>query len=486
MIPLSSVAIIGAGPNGLAAGVTLARAGLDVTVYEAAETPGGGTRTAELIEPGSWHDVCSAVHPGALASPFFRRFGLADRVDFVTPEIAYGQPRAGRPAVLAYSDLGATVERLGRDGSGWRRVFGPLVDRFAAITELTSDHPLLAPRRPGAALTFGLRAMSQWQPVRAARLLGGDAADLFSGVAGHASQPLSALSTTLTGLTLASYAHTVGWPVPVGGSYKITEALVRDLEAHGGKVITGQRVRSVSELPPVDAMIFDTSVWELISIAGSLLPGSYRRRAARFRAGPAVGKVDFLLSEPVPWRDPELGRASTVHLSGTAAELGAAELAVHRGRIPDHPMVLASEPTRFDHGRAPAGRHVLWAYAHLPNGCTADPTPIVTAELERHAPGFTETIVASTARTAADAERENPNYLGGDIYAGALTTAQTLARPMLTINPWRVGRTDLYLCSSATAPGPGVHGMGGYRAARAALRGTFGHHAEVELGPDAP
>ncbi len=480
---LASVSIIGAGPNGLAAAVTLARAGLDVTVYEAADQPGGGTRTAELIEPGTWHDVCSAVHPGALASPFFRRFGLAERIAFVTPEVAFGQPRAGRPAVVAARDLEHTVDGLGTDGPGWRRVFRPLIDRSAAVAELTSDHPLYAPKHLPAAVPIGLRAASLWQPVQAARLLTGAAADLFSGAAGHASQPLSALSTTLTGLTLATQAHTVGWPMPVGGSYRIAEELVRDLTEHGGKVVTGHRVRTITELPATDAMIFDTSVWELITIAGSRLPGSYRRRAARFRAGPGIGKVDFVLSEPVPWRDPDLHRAATVHLSGSREELAAAELAVHRGRIPEHPMILASEPTRFDPSRSEPGRHVLWAYAHLPAGCTVDPTAMIIAELERHAPGFTETIIASVAKTSADAEHDNPNYRGGDIYAGALTTRQTLFRPMLTLNPWRIGKTDLYLCSSATAPGPGVHGMGGYRAAVSALRHTFNHRATVNLSP---
>lgn len=478
---LRSVSIIGSGPNGLAAAVTLARAGLDVNVYEAAAEPGGGARTAELIEAGTWHDVCSAVHPAALASPFFRRFEMADRVTFVTPEVSYGQPRAGRPAVVAYPDLDQTVDRLGPDGPGWRRVFRPLIDRFAAITELTSDHPLFAPRQLSAAIPFGLRAAALWQPLEAVRMLGGNAADLYSGVAAHTSQPLSALSTNLTGLTLATYGHAVGWPIPIGGSRMITDALMVDLVEHGGRVHTGHRIRSLAELPAADVIIFDTSVWDLISIAGSRLPGPYRRRAARFRPGPGVGKVDFVLSDPVPWRDPELSRAATVHLSGSRAELAAAELAVHRGRIPEHPVVLASEPTRFDHGRAPSGRHVLWAYAHLPAGCPVDPTSMITAEIERHAPGFTETIIGTHARTTADAERDNPNYRGGDIYAGALTTWQTLARPMPTINPWRIGRTDLYLCSSATTPGPGVHGMGGYRAALAALRGSLGHRHPVNL-----
>jgi len=483
---LASASVIGSGPNGLAAAVTLARAGLEVSVYEAADRPGGGTRTEELIESGTWHDVCSAVHPGALASPFFRRFGLTERVEFVTPEISYGQPRAGRPAVLGYADLDRTVQRLGPAGRGWRRVFRPLIDRFAELAELTSDNPLLAPRHLGTAIPFGLRAAALWQPVESARLLTGDAADLLSGVAGHASQPLSTLSTTLTGLTLATYGHAVGWPVPVGGSKTITDALVADLIDHGGRVRTGHRVRTLAELPPTDVTIFDTSVWDLIGIAGPRLPGAYRRRVSGFRAGPAAAKVDFVLSEPVPWRDPELGRAATVHLSGSRAELAAAERAVHRGRIPEHPMVLASEPTRFDPGRARPGRHVLWAYAHLPAGCPMDPTELIIAELERHAPGFRETVVESRARTALDVERENPNFRGGDIYAGALTTWQTLFRPTPALDPWRIGRTDLYLCSSATAPGPGVHGMGGYRAALSALRNSLGHRSPVDLAPRTP
>lgn len=474
--------VIGAGPNGLAAAVVLARAGIAVTVYEAADAPGGGARSAELLEPGCRHDLCSAVHPNALASEFFRRFGLTARMDFVVPDLTYAQARLHRPAVLAWRDVDRTASGLGSDTLAWRQLFGPLVARAEAVARITSDNPIRAVTDFPTALRFGLRALGQWQPLAALRPLTGAGADLLSGVEAHTNHRLSALSTTFTALTLATYGHTVGWPIPVGGSQIIVDAMVDDLTAHGGTITTGQRVRRLAELPPASATLFDTSVPDLLDIAGGAVPAAYRAAARLFAGGAGVGKVDYLLSEPVPWSDEMLGRAATVHLGGVRADVAAAERAVSRGRIPQHPVVIASEPTRFDPGRAP-GRHVLWAYTHLPAGSSLDPTAIVTGQLERYAPGFTDTIVNSVSHSPAQLAEHNPNYLGGDIYAGDLSTRQVLVRPVPALDPWRVGRTDLYLCSSAAAPGPGVHGMGGFRAATSALRHSFGVRTVPDLAP---
>lgn len=470
---LGDVNVIGSGPNGLAAAVVLARAGLRVRVFEASDVPGGGARTTELIEPGTWHDVCSAVHPGALSSPFFQQFGLTDRVDFVVPDIAYAQPRVDRPSVLAWTDLDRTVAGLGESGSQWRRVFGFLSERLDSLVELTTDNPVLAVRRPTTALRFGMTALRQWQPIKALRALTGDAADLLSGVEAHANHPLEALSAPLTGLTLATYAHAVGWPVPVGGSKMIITALLNDLEQQGGKLHLERPVTGLGDLPPADATVFATSMRSMLDIAGPAVPDAYRRQASLFRVGAGVGKVDFVLREPVPWSDPDLGRASTVHIGGSRADLARAARCVRRGQVPEHPVVIASEPTRFDPGRAPAGRHVLWAYAQLPTRSDLDPTELLTAEIERYAPGFRDVVIDSRSMSARDLAGYNANYVG-DIFAGDLSTRQVLARPIVARNPWRVGSTDLYLASSSAAPGPGVHGMGGYRAAVTALRHSFG------------
>lgn len=476
------VNIVGAGPNGLAAAVVLARAGILVRVYEAGSTAGGGARTQELIESGTWHDVCSAVHPGAFSSPFFERFELTRRVRFVAPDVPYGQARCGRPGVIALRDLDQTADRLGRDGTGWRRLFAMMVARFGELAELTGDSPMRAVTRLPTALGFGLRALGQWQPIAARRWLTGDGADLLSGVEAHANQPMQQLGVTLVGLTLAATAHAVGWPVPVGGSRTIVDALVDDLIDHGGELRTDQRVRALAELPAADATVFDTTVRAMIDIAGTKIPRGYRRRVAHVAYGPGVGKLDAIVSQPVPWADPELRAAGTVHLGGSRAEMARAERAVSRGRIPDHPVTLVSVPTQFDPSRTTSpGRHVLWAYCHLPAGSPTDPTETILNEIERHAPGFRDTMVSSVGHSPAQLEQYNPNYIGGDIFAGALSTRQTLARPVLGLDPWRAGRSDVYLCSSAAAPGPGVHGMVGYRAAVSVLRNTFHSRALPSL-----
>lgn len=475
--------VIGSGPNALAAAVVLARAGVTVRVFEAKSTIGGGARSAELVEPGVRHDLCSAVHPGALSSPFFTAFGLADRVEFHFPELSYGQARPGRPALLAWRDLARTVAELGPDGPDWDRVFGPLVRRGAEVAELSMGSPLRAYRHLSTAIPFGVRAVRQWQPATALRLLRGRAADLLSGVEAHANHPLSALSTPLVGLALATQAHGVGWPIPVGGSQTIVDALTADLIAHGGTVTTDAAVTDLAVLPRADATLFGTSARAMLDLAGTEIPSGYRTALRRFRPGAGVGKVDYVLSAPVPWADPRLGESSTVHIGDSRAEMAAAEATVRNGRIPANPVVLASEPTRFDPDRAPEGRHVLWAYAHLPAGSDVDPTELITATIEGVAPGFRDTVLASRGLSPVEMEHHNPNYLGGDILGGDLSTWQVLARPLPLPDPWRVRGTHCYLASASAAPGPGVHGMAGFHAAHSALRHTFGVRDMPDLRP---
>ena len=475
--------VIGAGPNGLAAAVTLARAGLRVSVYERAATIGGGARTAELTLPGFLHDVCSAVHPMALASEFFQRFGLADRVDLLLPEVSYGHPLDGGRAGIAWRDLDRTVDGLGRDGRAWRSLMGPLASHADQVAQFLGGSLLRVPRHPITAARFGLRALEQGSPAWNLRFTGDEAPGMLSGVGAHSILPMPSLSTAGAALSLGAYAHGHGWPIPVGGSQAIVDAMAADLLAHGGSIHTGVEVDSLAGLPSHRAALFDTTPRALASIVD--LPASYRRRLERFRYGNAAAKVDFALSGPVPWSNADLHRAGTVHVGGTRTAIANSEREVADGRHPADPYVLVAQPSVLDAGRAPAGKHVLWAYTHVPAGSTVDPTEAVTAQLERFAPGFRDLILGSASTTAAQMEQYNPNYIGGDIAAGAATFAQLLARPVLAADPWRTPVRGVYLSSSSASPGPGVHGLVGWRAAISALRNEFGIRAEsIALGAD--
>ncbi len=469
--------VVGSGPNGLAAAVTLARAGVQVRVYELADTIGGGARTEELTLPGFRHDVCSAVHPMAFASPFFRELGLTERVEFAVPEISYAHPLDGERAALAYRDLDRTCEQLGPDGDAWRRLFEPLVRHAGRVAEFTSTQPLRVPRHPLTAWRLGVRAIEQGTRLWNFRFGQEFAPALLTGVMAHTIQRLPSLGAAAVGMVLAVHAHAGGWPIPVGGSQAIVDALAAELLAAGGEIVTGVEVTSLAQLPDAKVVLFDTSAHALARIAGDRLPEAYRRRLLRFRFGNAAAKVDFALSEPVPWAVPELSAASTVHVGGTRAEIAAAEREVAAGRHPSNPYVLVSQPSVFDSGRAPAGKHTLWAYTHVPFGSGLDRTEAVIGQIERFAPGFRDTILASASRSAVQIAQKNPNYAGGDIASGDVGLAQLLARPVLSAQPWRTPADGVYLCSSATPPGPGVHGLAGYRAARLALRREFGRRA---------
>lgn len=475
--------VVGSGPNGLAAAVTLARAGLSVRVYERSSRLGGGAQTSELTEPGFQHDVCSAVHPMAYASEFFQRFGLADRLEFITPQVSYAHPLTPTHAALAWRDLERTAEGLGRDAGAWRALLRPLLNSLDAISDAVS-HPLLrVPRHPVSLARFAARALEQGSPLWNTAWHTDDAPALLSGVIAHSIRSMPNIAPTAAGLVLAVNAHSGGWPFPVGGSQAIADSLVTDAVSHGVEFVTEHQVSSLDALPPARAVIMDTGVASLREIAGDRMPRGYARALERFRPGDAAATVDFALDGPIPWTNPDLARTATLHLCGTRADIARAENQVARGNHADNPYVLLSQPSVFDPTRAPAGKHVVWAYTHVPKGSTIDQTEAVTRQIERFAPGFRELIIASSSRTASDLHGHNPNYVGGDIAAGAITLRQLIARPVLSADPWRTPIPGVYLCSAATPPGPGVHGLGGWRAAQSALRNEFGIRREVDLAP---
>jgi phytoene dehydrogenase-like protein len=474
--------VVGSGPNGLAAAVTLAAAGLRVQVIEGAESPGGGCRTEELTLPGFRHDVCSAAHPLALASPFFRRFDPAARgVRFAHPEVVYAHPLDGGRAAVVTRSVPDTAARLGGDAAAYRKLMQPL----AAGGNAVADAVLSSMRRPprySAALAGYARLGLRSAATVAARFRTDEARALFAGVAAHAMLPLTASPTAGVGLLLGSLAHTVGWPVVEGGSARLTDAMVEAIADAGGRVQTGHWVRSLAELPPAPATLLDVSPRAFLSLAGGRLPARYRDALARFRYGAGICKVDFALSGPVPWRNEAARLAGTLHLGGGFEEIAAGEAAVARGEHPRSPYVLVVQAGVADPARAPRGQHALWAYCHVPAGSTVDMTAQIEAQIERFAPGFTDLVLARHTRTAAQEEALNPNYVGGDIACGAQTVRQVLARPAARWNPYRTPLRGVYLCSSATPPGPAVHGRCGELAALTALRDVFGLREPPDLG----
>ncbi|MBF5002075.1 NAD(P)/FAD-dependent oxidoreductase [Nocardia sp. BSTN01] len=470
---MADAVVVGSGPNGLAAAVLLARAGLEVEVFEAEDRAGGGCRTAELTLPGYHHDVCAGAHPMALASPFFRAFDLgAHGVELATPAISYGHPLDGGVAASAWRDLDRTVEGLGRDGAMWRRLFAPLVREWEAVVELGMSDLRHLPRDPLSAVGFGRRLLEQASPLWDLRFREERAAALFTGVSAHAIMPPRQFSAAGVALLLGTLGHVGGWPIPRGGSQAIVDALIADLERHGGRIHTGHRVDSLDEFAGVRSVLLDTAPTELLRIAR--VPTAYRNRLQRYRFGGAACKVDFALSGPVPWQATELAAAGTVHVVGTRAEATAVERLVASGRHAERPYVLVIQPGVVDSSRAPGDNHTLYTYAHVPNGSGRDVSPGVVAQLERFAPGFRDLIQATHVRPAARMPAHNANYVGGDIAAGAMTLAQTIFRPTPRWNPYATPLPGVYLCSAATPPGPGVHGMCGMHAATRALREQFG------------
>ncbi|MEU3843099.1 NAD(P)/FAD-dependent oxidoreductase [Streptomyces sp. NPDC028635] len=480
----ADVAIVGTGPNGLAAGVVMARAGLRVELHEAAETIGGGLRTASLFDSGVVHDLCSAVHPMAAASPFFRGFDLAARgVELLQPEISYAHPLDGGRAALAHRSLAKTCEHLGVDGPAWRRLMEPLLERSEAVVDLVLSGQRRLPEDPAAALLLASRVALHGSGLGAARFRGEEAPALLTGVAAHAVGRLPSLASAAVAMLLGHLAHGSGWPLPRGGSGRIAQALADDITAHGGVFHTGHHVTDLAELHGARAVLLDTGTKGFLALAGGRLPRAYARRLERFRPGPGAAKVDFLVSGPIPWADPAVGRAGTVHLGGTHAEMVRQETANARGVRTARPFVLVVDPAVADPDRALPGKRPVWAYAHVPNGDPTDPYDLVRERIERYAPGFTDTVVAHRSVAAAAYEEYNPNYTGGDIGTGAMTLYQSIARPVPRLDPYRTPLPGVFLCSAATPPGPSVHGMSGYLAARSALRHCFGIRDVPALGP---
>ncbi len=461
--------IVGSGPNGLAAAIALARTGRRVLVIEGQSTVGGGARSAELTLPGFVHDICSAIHPLTDGSPFLKTLPLADYgLKWIQPDLPLAHPLDDGRAVVMYADVEATAQTLGQDARAWRSYFGPMV---TAWDELGADvlTPLRMPKHPVLFAQFALRA--GWPADLVAKTLfrTETAQALFAGMAAHAIQPLGHLLTASFGLMLGVLGQAVGWPFPAGGAQAIPDAMTAYLRALGGEVVAGWMVTDLAELPPAPLTFLDISPRSFLHLAGERLPSGYRRQLTRYRYGPGVFKVDYALAGPVPWRADACRRAGTVHVGGTLGEIVAAERETWRGGHPQQPYVLVAQQSLFDPSRAPAGQHTLWAYCHVPNGSTVDMTAIIDAQIERFAPGFRDLILARAVHNTAQMEAYNPNYVGGDINVGVQNLAQMWTRPSLSLTPYRTPLPGVYLCSSATPPGGGVHGMAGYHAVQAAL-----------------
>ena len=471
--PSYDVVVVGSGPNGLAAAIALSRAGLATLLVEAEDTPGGGARTRELTLPGFLHDVCSTVHPLAVASPFFRslelqRFGLG----WIHSPAPLAHVVAEGNIVLLERSVDATAERLGRDGAAYRGLLEVFAQRFDELAPMVLAG-LRVPRSPVLMARFGMVALRSMQGLARSRFQEERAGALLAGIAAHATLPLDAPATAAFALVLASAGHAVGWPIARGGSGAILTALVECFRETGGEIATGIRVSRLEELPVARAYVLDVTPRQLLAIAGDRLTSGYRRRLERFRYGPGVFKMDWALGGPIPWRDAECGRAATVHLWGDLEQVARAEAVVHRGAVDSAPFVILTQPSLFDSSRAPPGSHTAWAYCHVPHGSAADHSAAVESVIERFAPGFRDLVLARRSTTARQLERYDPNYVGGDIGGGMSDLRQLFFRPVAKLDPYATSAPDLFLCSSSTPPGGGVHGMCGYWAAQSVLRNVF-------------
>jgi phytoene dehydrogenase-like protein len=467
--------IVGAGPNGLAAAIELARNGRTVLVREARDTVGGGCRSAELTLPGVTHDVCSAVHPLGRASPFFRELPLAEHgLEWIEPPIQVAHPFDDGSAALVRRSIEETAASLEPDGRAYARVIRPLAQDWELIVRglLGPINPVAGMRHPVALGRFALLALLPvTQLARAFR--GKQARGLIAGCSAHSMLRLSQPISSGFGLALLASAHAVGWPIPRGGSQRLADALAGTLRDLGGEIETGHQVNRLDQLPAHRSVLFDLSPRQVLEIAGSRLGGLYAAQLRRYRYGPGSFKLDLTLNGPIPWRNPEVEQAAMVHLGGTLEEVAASERAVARGRVSERPFVLLSQPSLFDASRAPQGMHTVWAYCHLPNGSGLDLSERIERQIERFAPGFRERIIARHAMGPAQLEAYNPNNVGGDINAGLQSLTQFFTRPAVRWDPYTTPDPTLFICSASTPPGGGVHGLCGWHAARSALRGVL-------------
>jgi phytoene dehydrogenase-like protein len=466
--------IVGSGPNGLAAAITMAQAGCSVLVLEARDKIGGGTRTSELTLPGFWHDVCSAIHPMGAASPFFRslpldRFGL----EWIYSPAEIAHPLDDGSAVMVYRSIEQTARGLGQDGRAYQNLMQPLVESWQ---DLLGDLLGPIPLPPRHLLTMGRFGLHAIQPARllAERLFTGERARaLFAGIAGHAIQPYDGIASSGVGLTLGMLSHAVGWPLARRGSQAITQAMAGYLQSFGGEIVTDCLVQTLSDMPPARVVLFDTSPRQLLKIAAERLPGNYQSSLTRFRHGAGVFKIDYALDGPIPWKAAECLQAATVHVGGALPEIAESERLVAKGKLSQKPYVLVTQQSLFDDSRAPASKQTVWAYCHVPNGLTVDMSEIIDAQIERFAPGFRDRILARHSFNTAQMEQYNPNYIGGDIIGGIQDLRQLYFRPTIGLNPYKTPARGIYLCSASTPPGGAVHGMCGYHAAKLALQDEF-------------
>jgi phytoene dehydrogenase-like protein len=466
--------VVGSGPNGLSAAIVLAREGLSVLVIEAKETIGGGARTEEITEPGFLHDICSAIHPVGVVSPFFKSIELERwGVEWVYSPVALAHPFDDDSAALMYKSLDDTARSLGADAEAYVDLMKPFVDNAdKLISEILK--PVRVPRHPLLMARFGLKALRSCLGLTRSRFREKWAKALFAGCAAHSILPLDNVGTASFGLILALSAHVIGWPAARGGSVSIINALAECFKSLGGEIITNHPVRSIKDLPETRSVLFDLTPRQVVAIAGDYFPARYRNQLARYRYGPGVFKIDWALDGPIPWKVKDCARAATVHLAGTIEEIARGEAEVWEGKHPDRPFVLVTQQSDFDDSRAPAGKRTGWAYCHVPHASQVDMTDAIERQIERFAPGFRDLIRVRHTFTAAQIEEHNPNMIGGDIGGGANFISQFLLRPVPRFDPYSTPNTKIYICSSSTPPGGGVHGMCGYWAARSALKTVFG------------